>query len=298
MAVENYLNNNFGVTLVATISNVSTSLTTTSAVSIDGGFRILLDSELMYVSSGATTTTWTVIRGVESTTANSHAPGAPINIVLTASAITNIIQNSVSLPWNPPPSPPPVVSSWTQVNPTSSGTFVDVRNGVAVASHSTTNNLTLLTKAVPTSPGTAFTLTTKINFCAYGANYHEFIALAIGDGTKYEVSGPIFYNGGLSVFMTKWNSSTSFASDYAGTPFATVGMGNESWFRLVYTGTGGSLSYQFSGSGSENTWTTYETHTATNFLAANPTVIGFGQNSNGASLPGLTNLVYWTVTTP
>ena len=64
-------------------------LTATTAVAapaaLQGGqFRVVCGSEIMIVTGGETTTTWTVTRGAEGTTAVAHATGASIAHVLTA----------------------------------------------------------------------------------------------------------------------------------------------------------------------------------------------------------------------
>jgi hypothetical protein len=92
--METYINN-YTVTTAASISNSATSLSVSAAASVAGGFRILVESELMLVTAGGTGTTWTVTRGVEGTTATSHADSLPVNIVMTAAGLSNILaQNS------------------------------------------------------------------------------------------------------------------------------------------------------------------------------------------------------------
>ena len=89
MAIENYIND-YTLAVSGGINGSSTSLTVNSAASIDGGFRILCQSELMYVSSGGTGTSWTVIRGIEGTAAVGHTGGTGIHVVLTSTALDNI----------------------------------------------------------------------------------------------------------------------------------------------------------------------------------------------------------------
>ena len=61
MATENYCNT-FPCTLMTSITT-GTTLLASQATPIDGGFRILIDYELMLVTSGGLTTTWTITRG-------------------------------------------------------------------------------------------------------------------------------------------------------------------------------------------------------------------------------------------
>jgi hypothetical protein len=202
------------------------------------------------------------------------------------------------LPWMPTAATPPALSNWTQINPSTSATFSDVTNGVTVQGGTSTNDLALLIK---NAPGVAFTATSKIVFACPGGNFQEIIALAVSDGTKYEVTGPIYVNASLVTFLGKWNTSTSFNSDYTNTPFVMINDGNSAFFRVQYNGT--NLIYSFSGSGAEGTYVQYESHSATTFLGSAPTKIGFGQNQNTSGTgPNsgrcMSELVYWSVTTP
>jgi hypothetical protein len=77
-------NNNGGIG-----TNLSTfNVTSPAPTELWGGqFRILIDSELILVLSGQSTTTWTVQRAVESTSATVHMDGTPIYHILTAGAL-------------------------------------------------------------------------------------------------------------------------------------------------------------------------------------------------------------------
>ena len=90
MAIENYTNDYSVAVSGSGINGSSTSLTVNSPAPIDGGFRILCQGELMFVSSGGTGTSWTVIRGIEGTAAVGHTAGTAMHIVLTSTAIDNL----------------------------------------------------------------------------------------------------------------------------------------------------------------------------------------------------------------
>lgn len=82
--------NNAATTLGAAIESVDgTSITVSSATGFPASaqYRILIDSEIMIVTAGAATTTWTVTRGAESTTGATHENGAAVTHVLTAGAL-------------------------------------------------------------------------------------------------------------------------------------------------------------------------------------------------------------------
>ena len=76
-------------TLAGSILAGDTSLTVASASAFPSSaqFRILIEDELLLVTAGAGTTTWTVTRGVESTTAAAHSSGASVYHVLTAASL-------------------------------------------------------------------------------------------------------------------------------------------------------------------------------------------------------------------
>lgn len=84
--------NNAADTLSAAITSTSaTTLTVNSASSFPstGSFRVLVDTELMLVT-GISGTTFTVVRGIEGTTAATHANSAPITHILTFGAIQRL----------------------------------------------------------------------------------------------------------------------------------------------------------------------------------------------------------------
>lgn len=77
-------------TLSAAVDNVVTTLPVTSAAGFpsgEGQYRIRVGDELMVVTGGLGTTSWTVTRGAEGTTAAAHASGATVRHILTADAL-------------------------------------------------------------------------------------------------------------------------------------------------------------------------------------------------------------------
>ncbi|MFA5378587.1 MAG: hypothetical protein WC455_22730 [Dehalococcoidia bacterium] len=85
--------NNAATTLGAAIETADgTSITVSSATGFPATaqYRILVDDELMIVTAGATTTTWTVTRGAEGTTGATHLDGAAVTHVLTAGALAQL----------------------------------------------------------------------------------------------------------------------------------------------------------------------------------------------------------------
>jgi type II secretory pathway pseudopilin PulG len=66
----------------AITSSTATSITVSSAAAFPatGEFRIQIDGELLFVTAGAGTTTWTVVRGTSGTTAATHVAGATVTL--------------------------------------------------------------------------------------------------------------------------------------------------------------------------------------------------------------------------
>lgn len=91
MATEQFANN-AQTALNGSITAGVTTLTVTSASGFPGNaqFRIRIDDELLLVTGGVGTTTWTVTRGIESTTAIGHGSGATVTQVLTAGALVKL----------------------------------------------------------------------------------------------------------------------------------------------------------------------------------------------------------------
>jgi hypothetical protein len=65
-----------------------------AALQATGQFRILIDGEYMLVTGGAATTSWSVSRGLEGSTAAAHAAGAAVTHLLTAGALTALSDES------------------------------------------------------------------------------------------------------------------------------------------------------------------------------------------------------------
>lgn len=73
--------------VAATATTLPTSGPAPTALQGSGQFRIVVDSEIMLVTAGAATTSWTVQRGVEGSAAVAHSAGAGAYHYLTAGAL-------------------------------------------------------------------------------------------------------------------------------------------------------------------------------------------------------------------
>ncbi|HZT06955.1 MAG TPA: hypothetical protein VFC51_07975 [Chloroflexota bacterium] len=89
---EEQFANRASTTLVGAIDGGATSITVASASGFPPAaqFRIVIDTEIMLVTAGAGTTTWTVVRGAEGTTAAAHEDGSSVTHVLTAASLRNV----------------------------------------------------------------------------------------------------------------------------------------------------------------------------------------------------------------
>lgn len=70
-------------TLANAASSSATSVQVASFASFPGtnGFRVKIDSEILRVTAGAGSATWTVKRGVDATLATAHSSGATVSVV-------------------------------------------------------------------------------------------------------------------------------------------------------------------------------------------------------------------------
>lgn len=91
MPVERFANN-AQTTLNGALTSGATSLTVAAATGFPTAaqYRIRIDDELLLVTAGAGTPTWTVTRGSENTAAAAHANGATVTHVVTAGAVAKL----------------------------------------------------------------------------------------------------------------------------------------------------------------------------------------------------------------
>ena len=91
MALEHFTND-AETTLSVAIDAIETSMVVISATLFPtvAQYRIRIDDELLLVTGGAGTTTWTVVRGIEGTTAAAHLSDSQVCQVLTAGALEQL----------------------------------------------------------------------------------------------------------------------------------------------------------------------------------------------------------------
>jgi len=206
MAVEQF-SNAPQTTITEDLTDVETDVDVASFAGFPGAaqYRILIESELMLVTAGAGTGTWTVTRGVEGTANVAHGSGATVTHVLTAGAIAQkraddvatgvysaipaaAIAGRVYLPsdsyhvsrdtgaawahWGPvfPMTPPPVVGDWAWVN---QGTATITQSGSGLwmyAPAEATDHFHLLVRAAPATP---YSVILHVNVIPMHYNYPQ-----------------------------------------------------------------------------------------------------------------------------
>ena len=122
MAIPEIYLNDPGTTLGAAITSTSaTTITVSSSAGYPSGatlFRIGIDNELMFVTN-ISGTTWTVIRGIEGTSAATHSNSAAVNALLSSASLIRAIQQ-YSIACAVPILPPSAAMFGTWINQGSS----------------------------------------------------------------------------------------------------------------------------------------------------------------------------------
>ena len=237
----------FGLNAISTLDgaiNASvTSLDVLSATGFptDGNFRITIDSEIMLVTA-VSSETFTVVRGIESTTAASHSDAADVIQTLTADSITQLAKDNIPFARD---TARPALN--TIVN--SSGTiltesdFTWLNQGSATATDLDSGGIALV---VPTTsgnsirgkyksaPGTPYTLTV-----GFAPQLHADSTCVAGIGFRESSSGKLIIMGSAKVdelAVYKFNSPTSFnTSLFSRVPWPMARL--IQWFQLEDDGT-------------------------------------------------------------
>lgn len=260
--VESYFNSYVVAVGGSGITNVATSLPVSVAAPIASGFRILVGTELMQVTAGGTTLTWTVTRGIEGTTAAVHSVGDIINVVITSGGLdqlrtqfngtglvsafptsgikngdtywstdTGVMSRYDGSAWQTSfgmlPVTPPVLSSLT--GSTSSGSITDTTQGLAISLNTNASALYFNT----TTTSAPLTATVGISGMVSPQNFAE-----IGLYFKDTVSGKfgsfiIQHSTNLLWTLGKNNADTSFNSNYITTAATETGFPSPIWWFQV-----------------------------------------------------------------
>jgi hypothetical protein len=282
------LANNASTTLSSSATSGATTISVASAASFPstGNFRLICGSEIM-LCTGVSGTTFTVVRGYESTTGASHASGSTVSQVLTAGSLVRNRQDDYHLASG---SQPPVgrlldasgntltSSSFTA---TASGSTITDQAGTIVLSYPALalggfDFATLLRSA----PSTPYSIVTATQASFYGsASTAWWYGLVLADGTGAIISHGFFMpNTGLfQVSLSKMNSGSSESANYS--QALCVCQGLYQWLKITDSGT--NLTFYFSADG-VNWNQTYQV-SRTDWLTAGPTQVGLFATTTGTA---------------
>lgn len=322
MAFEQYQNLS-QTTLNGGIDNSTTTVVvTTGSVLPTANFRILVGSEIMYVSSRSTNTL-TVIRGQEGSSAASHSDLDPVYHSLTGGAILQAIQdmtntgaaasvpsparrgalwlsNDSSLSFRDNSSALRGITGLWKFTPPVLGDFTWTNQGSATTS--TTGNV--ITVNIPADASTGVSL--RVLYKAKTPPYKITGFFQFGQiGQSYQSCGMGFYDGTggklvsmhFIVFDTdysyvevcNWTNTSTFSSApgyaFLGSSGTAIG-----WMQIEHDGT--NLIFRISNDG--YTWIPVISLGKTAFMANDPNrVFFYGRNNTGSREPHSFTLLNW-----
>lgn len=259
--------NDPSTTLNGSMTNSQTTLVVASATGFPttGPFRILIESELMIVTS-ISGTTFTVTRGAESTSAVTHATSLSIRHVVTGGALTAA--------FTPTPIVYPINSNFSWVNQ-GSAAISTLGNGLLLdCGNSSSTDIRMRVKSLPTPPYTIeFCFTPFIN----AANSSQCgIVLRTSSSGLLQTSSITSSSGSPVSSIDSWNSATSYNTTAANTGFYVLSQ--TIYIQIVDNNTNRIWSYSADG----EYWLQLLSVSRTSFLT--PDQVGFFVNSNGSGL--------------
>lgn len=238
--------NSVSTTLNGSINDSVTSITVTSASGFPSTsqqmYRILIDQELLLVTGGQGTTSWTVIRHIESSSTQSHSSGATVRFVVTATSLTSL--RSLDIITTPTSTNPfgldddfndsSIDSSWVQVNGGNTASHVTWTEGADQLSvlHTLSHSSTQIHAIVKPLSGASFPLTVQIGtrwFTPYAYSYlmaGPILADGTTDGAGKQMLHMEYTNTNLATAVTL--SQRSF-TNYTAETTPQVNAGNYQW---------------------------------------------------------------------
>ena len=235
-------------TLNGAINNSTTSVVVASATGFPtaGNFRIMIEAEIMLVTAVASNT-FTVTRGIEGTTAASHADTLPVVQAFTKGALDAILSDNMqfgtcaNLPaaeregriyqatdypvryrdtgsaWQPRFRNFPVVFpipgnySWTNATNHTGGN-TNITNGPTILTAVSAASADKISKFVKTIATAPYTYTHRYLFAL--DEQGSYGGLCISDGTKVIGAGVICNVTGVRFWVGKWTNLNTFSADY------------------------------------------------------------------------------------
>lgn len=205
--------NNYVTTLNGAINNSVTSITvTTGPVAMTGPFRILIDSEIIYVGAAASTSFTSCVRGAEGTTAASHSSGAVVTNIITAASLLGL-SDPIFTAFGTP-------DTAFEFNTTSLSGLTALSNAATTVNANTTISGHYFIKApaagmaghyaaIPAYPWTAVALVTDSNARGnYGCS-GMFVGTATPGSMRTIATG---YGATVGLFSEQWTNPTTFST--------------------------------------------------------------------------------------
>lgn len=290
--------NNATTTLSAAITSTgATSLSVTSASGFPsvGNFRILIGSEILKVTA-VSGTTFTVVRGVEGTSAATHLNASAVSLVLTAGSLTQLVKDNIFVDSGVPilgiydnSGSPITSSSFTAINGNSS-TITDDGNTITISAPIQSGvNLTYLYIAQPTPPY-AYVGAFRVATMGDGTNSPGFGLAMMDSGTGDLIAMQCYLNNsapGVN-FQVEKTTITSFTSAIVG-PGAGQFIGDLLWIKMSSDGT--HVHFYISPNGI--TWVDFGAVTIASYLTTPDRVGFFADNNNNGQGPLVVNCAAW-----
>lgn len=300
--IKELLHNASQSTLGAAITATATSLTVADASSFptSGNFRIIVESELMLVTA-VSGTTFTVTRGLEGSTAVTHAGGASVTHIVTAGSLQAYgRQNN---PWHESGRPAFALqdasgNSLTSANFTEftatggtgtpvvsdvNGTIVVKRPAGSSGAASSDGNCVL----ARTAPATPYTVTIGLQTNSVKAGLASLAGFRDGTGKSQFLWLPEFYSSTVEEAIL-YNASNE-ASYSGAVSLGQIKSDSIQWIKLADDGT--NLTYSWSRDGVN--WITLATNARTSFFASGPTQVIWGNDAFVTAYDAYTSLLHW-----
>jgi len=272
------------------INNAVTSLDVTSASTFPAAapFRVRIDDEIIRVTGGAGTSTWTVERGTEGTTAASHLDLAPITHVVTVNSLNqqraDLFAGRAYIA--------PVLSSFAWINQSTADATDNTgsihlndpgHNGV---------NLRVLKKAAPSTPFTITAAFTAMLDTAVGSGLPRFGLLFRGAGGELATLQLGMNTAGVFCYRMPYNFSNPTTLGINNAALTPIVMAPVLWCRIHDDGT---TNRTMSLSPDGITW--YQLSSVARTTDFTPTEVGFFiDNNNGGGTSAFNssvNLLHW-----
>jgi hypothetical protein len=221
--------NNASSTLDGSVNSTTTSVTVNDASDFpdDGDFRIIVGNELMKVTSVASNT-FTVERGSEGTTANTHNDDDSVYQIITADSVMRKFKNEI-LYFDEKPLYHSITDESGNTLTVSDFTWLNQGNSVATDVHGTIyleveddGNSNIQGLEIDT-PNVAYTATVGVRTCLFqgpasGLEGYPQVLIFIRDSSsgKLTVLASV-YRGYTTAFqVANWSSVSNFSSDLNG----------------------------------------------------------------------------------